>query len=87
MYHKTLKRLYAYADDADVDLNKPVIYDETMLGSTLEIAQDCIDKALALPNTVGVMHGDLCFSNIMYDDMRGRRVKVFDHRATDSNGF
>ena len=34
---KTLKRLYAYADDADVDLNQPVIYDETMLGSTLEI--------------------------------------------------
>ena len=56
LYHKkTLKRLYAYADDADVDLNKPVIYDETML------------------------------SNIMYD-MRGRRVKVFDPRGTDSNG-
>lgn len=86
LYHKkTLKRLYAYADDADVDLNKAVIYDETMLGSTLEIAQDCIDKALALPNTVSVMHGDLCFSNIMYD-MRGRRVKVFDPRGTDSNG-
>lgn len=86
LYHKkTLKRLYAYADDADVDLNQPVIYDETMLGSTLEIAQDCIDKALALPNTVSVMHGDLCFSNIMYD-MRGRRVKVFDPRGTDSNG-
>ncbi|MBR7551215.1 hypothetical protein KC220_21995, partial [Mycobacterium tuberculosis] len=59
--------------------------DETMLGSTLEIAQDCIDKALALPNTVSVMHGELCFRNIMYD-MRGRRVKVFDPRGTDSNG-
>lgn len=86
LYHKkTLKRLYAYADESNLDLDKPVAYEATMLGSTLEIAKDCINKALALPNTVSVMHGDLCFSNIMYD-MRGRRVKVFDPRGTDSNG-
>ena len=55
------------------------------MGSTLEIAQDCIEKALALPCSVSVMHGDLCFSNILYDT-RGNRVKVIDPRGTDSSG-
>lgn len=82
---KTLKRLYAYAEATQLDLDAPIFYEGQNLGSTLEIAQDCIEKALALPCSVSVMHGDLCFSNILYDT-RGNRVKVIDPRGTDSSG-
>lgn len=82
---KTLKRLGQAQDAMILSFQGSVFYEETCLGTVLEIAQDCIDKALALPAHISVMHGDLCFSNIMYDS-RGRRIKVFDPRGTDSAG-
>ncbi len=86
LYHKkTLKRLGQYEESGAISMDAPVYYENRCLGSLMQITQDCINKALAIPATVSIMHGDLCFSNIMYDS-RGRRIKIFDPRGTDSAG-
>lgn len=48
--------------------------------SLRQIAQECIDASLALPEIPSVVHGDLCFSNVMYDS-RSNSVKVIDPRG------
>lgn len=86
LYHKkTIIRLGQYGEDKCLSLASPIYYGEAKLGTLQEIANNCIAKALAMPAKVSVMHGDLCFSNIMYDS-RGRRIKIFDPRGTDSAG-
>ena len=42
--------------------------------------EECIEKVLRIEIVHGVMHGDLCFSNILYDS-RGDRIKVIDPRG------
>ena len=77
---KTYERLMAYAKQVGLDLYKPTRYDGTDLPSLWQIAEDCVNKALALPIIPSVVHGDLCFSNIMYDS-RSNSIKVIDPRG------
>ena len=51
----------AYAKQVGLDLYKPTRYDGTDLPSLWQIAEDCVNKALALPIIPSVVHGDLCF--------------------------
>lgn len=86
LYHKkTIQRLGQYEESNGLRLASPIYYGDCYLGTLQSIADDCINKILAMPAKVSVMHGDLCFSNIMYDS-RGRRIKVFDPRGTDLAG-
>lgn len=52
-------------------------YNRTDLPSLREIAKECIEATLALPEVPAITHGDLCFSNIMYD-ARSNNIKVID---------
>lgn len=78
--NKTLKRLEEYASQKQFDLNISNKYDGVILPSIRDIAQECIDKTLMLPIVYSIIHGDLCFSNIMYDP-RSNNIKVIDPRG------
>lgn len=81
---KTYERLEIYAKQINLDLNSPTRYNGVNLPSIKEIAQECIHKSLALPTIYSIMHGDLCFSNIMYDS-RNHSIKVIDPRGLNVN--
>jgi hypothetical protein len=48
------------------------------------IAKRCIEKVIQIEPTFGVCHGDLCFSNILYDS-RLNSIKVIDPRGLTAN--
>lgn len=77
---KTHERLQAYAEQANIDLSKPNKYAGIDLPSLQQITQECINKTLELPIVPAVLHGDLCFSNIMYNS-RSHHIKVIDPRG------
>lgn len=79
---KTLGRLTTYQESSQIDLSAPIFYQGIELGSILDIANDCINQVLKLPRCPTVMHGDLCFSNILFDS-RGGRLKLIDPRGLD----
>ncbi|ODN36831.1 phosphotransferase [Pasteurella multocida] len=80
---KTFDRLQSYAEQVNLDLNATVKYDGIELPSLREIAQECIDNTLKLPEVPAILHGDLCFSNMMYDS-RGNSIKVIDPRGMNT---
>lgn len=77
---KTNKRIQEYAKQAKIDLMISTRYDGVNLPPLLQIMQECIDKTLQLPIIPAVLHGDFCFSNIMYDS-RNHNIKVIDPRG------
>lgn len=46
------------------------------------MASECVDMVPRRTDTVSIVHGDLCFSNIAYDH-RSNSLKVFDPRGLD----
>ncbi|WP_323921349.1 MULTISPECIES: protein kinase family protein [Aeromonas] len=50
-----------------------------------QIAEDCIKRVLTMPLIPAVMHGDICFSNILFDS-RSERLKMVDPRGINFNG-
>ena len=84
---KTISRLNDFSKAQNFNLNSPVIYEGELLPTTIEIANDCIEKSLAIPVINAVLHGDLCLSNIIYDS-RTENIKVIDPRGLDfKNNF
>lgn len=77
---KTYERLETYAKQKGIELDKPARYNGKDLPPLRQIAQECIDASLALPEIPSIVHGDLCFSNVMYDS-RSNSVKVIDPRG------
>jgi hypothetical protein len=82
---KTLERLQAYAGQADVDLDAPWTLNERQAPSLREIAAHAGTALLAAPPVPAFLHGDFCFSNILFD-FRAGRVKMVDPRGTDALG-
>lgn len=60
-----------------INLDEKTRYSRTDLPSLREIAKECIEATLALPEVPAITHGDLCFSNIIYD-ARSNNIKVID---------
>lgn len=77
---KTYERLENYAKQNGINLDIPVKYNGISLPTLRQIAQECVEKTLSLPEIPTVSHGDLCFSNIMYDS-RSNGIKVIDPRG------
>jgi len=77
---KTFARLQEYSNAADLDLNSPVTYGRVTLASIATIADDCIRRTLDLPSIPTILHGDFCFSNILFDS-RSVSIKVIDPRG------
>ena len=78
---KSKKRFCDYIESVKgVNLDNIFIYKNMKLPSLGEILEDCINKTSNLDYVCGILHGDLCFSNILYDS-RGDRIKVIDPRG------
>ncbi|MEO8115576.1 MAG: phosphotransferase [Phenylobacterium sp.] len=79
--HKTLDRLETYARATGADIHAPQSYGGRPTPSLVQIAERL---APAYDLTSGrfdcAMHGDFCFSNILYDS-RVRRIKAIDPRG------
>lgn len=81
---KTRQRVKLFTDAAGIDPTQALYYAERRLPSILEICEDCLEKTLALPYSPGILHGDLCWSNILID-LRSGIVKLVDPRGIDAD--
>lgn len=83
---KTRLRLNEYANQIGVDLNKEWEINGVVVPSLLQIAEEMdeeIDKDSSVYATM--MHGDFCFSNILYD-FKSKSIRVIDPRGLDLEG-
>lgn len=82
---KTTERLEAFARSADIDLDA----DNKLNGAPAPSLRRCLDSVCARLSDVGdapaVMHGDFCFSNILYN-FRTDRIRLIDPRALTERG-
>ncbi|MDD5274920.1 MAG: phosphotransferase [Methylovulum sp.] len=82
---KTLARLERYQQESGISLDEPVTLNGKTLPSLMEIVDECIEQALSVPIVLGILHGDLCFSNILFDS-RSDAIKVIDPRGMTYGG-
>ena len=83
---KTIKRISKYAAATGISLESPWQINGHAVPSLLEIVDD-ISRELDTPNPgfMHIMHGDFCFSNILYD-FKSMSIKVLDPRGRDMSG-
>lgn len=81
---KTFSRLKQYSLDADVNIESPLFYEDRELPSALAIAEHCVRLIEELPRIPSIQHGDLCFSNMLFDP-RSLKLKVLDPRGLNFN--
>jgi hypothetical protein len=84
---KTLARLERYARDTGFDIERPTQLDGRPMPSLLNIA-DTAGRTIELCSgrAETLMHGDFCFSNILYNS-RARRITVIDPRGYVQQGI
>lgn len=79
--NKTFSRLEAYGRSGGCPIDQPLIYEGRPLPSLKSIAAIVSDDVRATrPRPGAVMHGDFCFSNILYNSRTGR-INVIDPRG------
>ncbi len=83
---KTLERLTEYAEKSGVSLDERWRINNQETPSLREIVTET-DSEIAKNATqfVTLMHGDFCFSNILYD-FKSKTIKVIDPRGLDLDG-
>lgn len=81
---KTFSRIKQYAKEQNISLDTSCFYGGKQLPSIRQICIECIDKVKQLSSVQGVLHGDLCFSNMLFDS-RSLKLKVIDPRGLDVN--
>lgn len=83
---KTIKRLEDYAKQTGISLDEPFKYNGVNVPSLRQIIAD-IEPALSKEDErfATLMHGDPCFSNILYD-FKSKSIKVIDPRGLDVDG-
>jgi hypothetical protein len=81
--HKTFKRLEEYQKKSQLDLNKSWIFNEQKVPSINLIIEE-INFTLFSEKLLNksFIHGDFCFSNILYD-FRKKSIKVIDPRGVN----
>lgn len=82
---KTLERLEQHARRADLDIRASCRFGGRWLPGLERMARIA---ASAIPATAGaptLVHGDFCFSNILYD-LRAERVRAIDPRGLSAEG-
>lgn len=80
---KTKDRLRVYADKNNIDLEKKFILNGSELPSLNCILNECLSRIKLLKDCPGILHGDLCFSNILLDT-RSDSIKLLDPRGLNS---
>ena len=84
--HKTIDRVETYARESDISLDCEWRINGTPVPSIRRIIDHAWQRlADASAGVESYVHGDFCFSNILYD-FRSHRVKVIDPRGLDWNG-
>jgi len=81
---KTESRLTRFCKEMSFDMNSKVIVNGKLMPSINDVMSRCASLALSKRALPGILHGDLCFSNILYDS-RADMVKLIDPRALDFN--
>lgn len=82
---KTLARLRNYEQKAGFSIDAVISQHQGKPLTVAKIAQSCVRRALSMPVVPAVLHGDLCFSNILFDS-RSERLKVIDPRGLNFKG-
>ncbi|GKQ77217.1 hypothetical protein KAM447_37250 [Aeromonas caviae] len=82
---KTISRLEQYAKETGFSVSAEITRRDGRPLSVEQIAEDCIKRVLTMPLIPAVMHGDICFSNILFDS-RSERLKMVDPRGINFNG-
>lgn len=83
---KTLDRLKEYSEMCGISLTHEWTFNGKKLPSLLDIVRHC-DTMISKSDTrfVSIMHGDPCFSNILYD-FKSKSIKLIDPRGLDTDG-
>ncbi|HEB9356578.1 TPA: capsular biosynthesis protein [Campylobacter coli] len=81
---KTLKRLQEFSKQSGIDLHKTIVINSKSYPSILTLVEK-LDFYISDVNEFMLIHGDFCFSNIMYD-FRAGTIKTFDPRGFDFSG-
>jgi hypothetical protein len=81
---KTESRLKNFTAETQISLSEPWRFNNQELPSILNIHNASI-KHVPDATQQNVVHGDFCFSNILYD-FRSQNIKVIDPRGLDSAG-
>lgn len=79
---KTYQRVERFIAESNFELKKPFIVNGASIPSINHVIEDCITRTMTLKEIPAVVHGDLCFSNILYDS-RINDIKVIDPRGID----
>ena len=82
---KTLARLRSYEQQTGFSIDAVISLHQGQPLTVAQIAQSCVRLALSMPIVPAVLHGDLCFSNILFDS-RSERLKVIDPRGLNFKG-
>lgn len=77
---KTLRRLETFSESVGFDIDRENVLNGKRLPSLRAIANDLSEVLAANASEQSIMHGDFCFSNIIYD-ARARRIRVIDPRG------
>jgi hypothetical protein len=83
VYRKTDARLVEYLENCALTVNDRPSFNGRLLPSIKQIAEECQAATMKLAPKYGVSHGDLCFSNILYDS-RLSALKVLDPRGLNA---
>lgn len=83
---KTLARISQYSKEHNFDLNSPLILNGLPSPSINQIVKACIEQIMHLKPLHGIIHGDLCLSNILFDS-RSEQIKLIDPRGLNSRGL
>ena len=79
---KTLERLRIFSRESAIDLDREWTFNETILPSINKIVEELDIYLVGSEKRSTFIHGDICFSNTMYD-FRSNQIKVFDPRGMD----
>jgi hypothetical protein len=85
LVNKTRERMASYLDTAGVSGNAAVTINGISLPSLLDVIDTCLSRTALEAVVPGVLHGDLCFSNILFDS-RADRIKLIDPRGMSYTG-
>lgn len=83
VYTKTNTRLAEYLKNCTLTVNDRIFFNGRLLPSIKQIAEECQEATMKLAPQHGISHGDLCFSNILYDS-RLSTLKVLDPRGLNA---
>ncbi len=80
--NKTQKRVNKYLQTININSQLKFTLNGNISPSIDEIIRICVDKCMKVKIISGIMHGDLCLSNLFYSP-RNNIIKVVDPRGFD----